>query len=134
MLVIKVIRVCRCGREETMNVVRLARHQLPRPPHHELRQKRVFDSRGRITGTVENLYVEEDSRQLHFVDVVTSGLLGLGRKHHLVPVEAVSEEGPGSITLGVDQEIVERAPTFPNPRVGADEEYQRTIREHYGYS
>lgn len=121
-----------------MNVVRLARHQLPRPPqpgvYRELRQKSVIDSRGRITGTVENLYVDEDSRHLRFVDVVTSGFLGLGRKHHLVPVEAVSEEGPGSITLGVDQETVERAPIFPNPQVGADEEYQRTIREHYGYS
>jgi hypothetical protein len=33
----------------------------------------------------------------------------------------------------VDQETVESAPPFPNPHVGPDEEYQRTIREHYGY-
>jgi len=52
-------------------------------------------------GPVENLYVEEDRRDMRFVDDVTSGFLGLGRKrHHLVPVEAVSEEGPGWITLG----------------------------------
>jgi len=44
------------------------------------------------------------------------------------------EEDPGSITLGVDQEAVESAPPFPDPNVGPDEEYQRTIREHYGYS
>ncbi len=53
--------------------------------------------------------------------------------HHLLPVEAVSEEGPGSIKLGVEQETVESAPPFPNPHVVPDEEYQRTIREHYGY-
>jgi hypothetical protein len=63
-----------------------------------LRQKSVFDSWGRIIGTVENLYVEEVNRDMRFVDVVTSGLLGLGKKHHLVRVEAVSEEGPGWIT------------------------------------
>jgi hypothetical protein len=75
-------------------------------------------------GTVENLYVEEDSRDMRFVDVVTNGFLGLGRKHHLVPVEAVSEQDPGWITLGVAQETVERAPIFPNPRFGANEDYQ----------
>ena len=26
-----------------MNLIRLARHQHPNPPHHELRQKRVLD-------------------------------------------------------------------------------------------
>jgi hypothetical protein len=118
-----------------MNVVRLARHQLPRPPHRGQRQKSVLASRERNMGTVENLYVEEDSKDMRFVvDVVTNGFLGLGRKHHLVAVEAVSEEDPGSMRLGVDQETVQRAPTFPNPRVGANEEYPRSIREHYGYS
>ena len=115
-----------------MNLSRLEHHQHPRPPHHELRQKNVLDSGSRELGEVANLYVDDD-RELHFVDVVTSGFLGLGKKHHLVPVEAISEEGPGTITLEVDQETVESAPTFPNPEVGPDEEYQRTIREHYGY-
>jgi hypothetical protein len=98
-----------------------------------MRQKRVLDSGDRFVGTVANLYVDEDSKQLRFIDVLTSEFLGLERKHHLVPVEAVSEEDSGSITLGVDQETVESAPPFPDPHVGPDEEYQRTIREHYGY-
>jgi hypothetical protein len=29
-----------------MSIVRLVRHQLPRPPHRELRRKSVFASRG----------------------------------------------------------------------------------------
>ena len=116
-----------------MALLRLELHEHPAPPHHEIRQKRVLDSGDRVVGTVANLYADEDSRQLRFVDVLTSDFLGLERKHHLVPIEAVSEEGPGSITLGVDQETVERAPTFPNPHVVPDEKYQRTIREHYGY-
>jgi hypothetical protein len=56
------------------------------------------------------------------------------RKHHLLPVEAVSEEGPGSITLGVEQELVQSAPPFPHPREVPDENYRRPIREHYGYA
>jgi hypothetical protein len=116
-----------------MALIRLEWHEHPAPPQHEMRQKSVLDSEGSVVGTVANLYVDEDSRQLRFVDVVTSDFLGMEREHHLLPVEAVSEEDPGSITLGVDQESVERAPTFSDPDIGPDEEYQRTIREHYGY-
>jgi hypothetical protein len=115
-----------------MNPVRLERHQHPRPPQRELRQSRVFDSGGRYVGDVANLYVTDD-RTLHFVDVVTSGFLGLGKKHHLVPVEAIADEGPGSINLAVDQQTVEGTPTLPNPQAGPDEGLQRATREHYGY-
>jgi sporulation protein YlmC with PRC-barrel domain len=116
-----------------MALIRLELHEHPAPPQQEMRQKSVLDSGGSVVGTVANLYVDEDSKQLRFVDVVTSEFLGLERKHHLVPVEAVSEEDSGSITLGVDQEAVESAPRFQDPHVGPDEEYQLTIREHYGY-
>src|SRR5215208_1628066 len=49
------------GREESpMNLTRLAHHQHPRPPHHELRQKEVLDSGSRPIGQVDNLYVDDD--------------------------------------------------------------------------
>jgi hypothetical protein len=114
-----------------MNLVRLARHQHPRPPHQELRQKSVLDSGSRHIGQVANLYVDDD-RNLRFVDVVTSGLLGFGKKHHLVPVEAVADEAPGSITLTVEQQTVESAPTLGDPHAAPDEDLQRAAREHCG--
>jgi hypothetical protein len=57
-----------------MILIRLRRDQHTRPPHHELRQKRVLDSDYRSIGQVANLYVDEDM-ELHFVDVTTSGLM-----------------------------------------------------------
>ncbi len=116
-----------------MNLVRLNRHQHPAPPHRELRQKSVLDSGFRHVGQVANLYVEEDSRRLRFVDVVTGGFLGLGRKHCLVPVEAITDQAPGSITLGVYRQTLESAPAFLNPQIVPDEKLQRATREHYGY-
>jgi hypothetical protein len=41
-----------------MNLHRLERHQHPKPPHQELRQKSVFDSGSRNVGQVGNLYVD----------------------------------------------------------------------------
>jgi sporulation protein YlmC with PRC-barrel domain len=118
---------------EPLALIRLELHEHPALPQHEMRQKSVLDSGGTVVGTVANLYVDEGSMQLRFLDVVTSDFLGLERKHHLIPVEVVIDQDPGSITLGVDQETVQSAPEFPNPHVVPDEDYQRTIREHYGY-
>jgi hypothetical protein len=114
-----------------MNLHRLERHQHPRPPHQELRQKTVFDSGSRSIGPVSNLYVDDDL-ELQFLDVCISGFLGFGKKHHLVPVEAIAEESPGAVTLRVDQQAVESAPTLSDPHDGPDEELQRAAREHYG--
>jgi hypothetical protein len=63
----------------------------------------------------------------------TSVTVGLRTKHHLVPVEVIAEEGAGSVTLEVDQQEVESAPTYATPHSGPDEELQDTTREHYGY-
>ncbi len=113
-----------------MNLHRLERHQHPRPPHQELRQKTAFDSGSRSIGLVSNLYVDDDM-DLRFLDVCVSGFMGFGKKHHLVPVEAIAEESPGAVTLGVDQQAVECAPTLSDAHAGPDEELQRAAREHY---
>ena len=85
-----------------MKLARLDFAQHPRPPQHELRQRGVFDSGARLIGHVENIYVDDEGT-FRFLDVVMGGFMGLGKKHHLVPVEAIAEEEPGSsITLTVD--------------------------------
>jgi PRC-barrel domain len=115
-----------------VKLIRLARHQHPNPPHHELRLKRVLDLDVRLIGQVANLYVDDDG-QLQFVDVLTSGFLGLRTKHHLIPVEVIAEEGAGSIMLVADQQEVESGPTQTNPHSGPAEELQDITREYYGY-
>ena len=114
-----------------MDLHRLERHRHPRPPHQELRQKTVFDSGSRSIGPVSNLYVDEDL-ELRFLDVCVSGFMGFGKKHHLVPAEAIAEESPGSVTLKVEQQAVESAPTLANPKGAPGEELQRSAHEHYG--
>src|SRR5215211_7506452 len=66
-----------------------------------------------------------------FVDVATGGVMGwLGTKHRLVPVEAIAEGEPGSITLNVDRQTLDSAPTLGNPHEAPDEDLQRAAREH----
>ena len=72
-----------------MNVHRLERHQHPRPPHQELRQKTVFDSGSRSIGPVSNLYVDDDmARVLGSV----SGFSAIERRRRIL-------RGIGVVTL-----------------------------------
>ena len=114
-----------------MNLTRLAFTQHPRPPQRELRQRGVFDSGARLIGHVADIYVDDDGT-FRFVDVAMSALMGFRKKHHLVPVEAIAEKEPGSITLTVDQQNVESAPTLDDPHAAPDERLQRAAREHCG--
>jgi hypothetical protein len=114
-----------------MNLTRLEFTQHPRPPQRELRQRGVFDSGDRLIGHVVNIYVDVDEN-FRFVDVAMGGVLGFAKKHHLVPVEAIAEEEPGSITLTVDQQAVESAPTLDGPHAAPDDDLQRAARQHCG--
>jgi hypothetical protein len=105
--------------------------QHPRPPQRELRERGVFDSGGSLIGYVANVYIDEE-RNYRFVDIAVGGFMGLSAKHHLVPVEAISEGEPGSITLTVDQQTLDSAPTLGDPHEAPDEGLQRAARERCG--
>jgi PRC-barrel domain protein len=116
-----------------MNLTRLAHHQHPLPPHHELRQKEVLDSGDRLIGQIDNLYVDDD-RNLQFADVSITGLFDFGKKHYLIPVEVIGDEESGYVTLTVDQQTVQNAPKLAHPHDAPDEDLQRTARENCGLS
>ena len=118
---------------DPMKLARLDFTQHPRPPQRELRQRGIFDSGSRLIGHVENIYTDDEEGTFRFVDVAMGGFMGIGKKHRLVPVEAIAEEEPGSsITLRADQQTVESAPTLSDPHTAPDEGLQRAAREHCG--
>jgi PRC-barrel domain len=62
----------------------------------DIRGLDAFDTSGDQIGTVEELYADEGEWRVRFLDVGAEGFLGLGKKHFLIPIEAmndVSEEG-----------------------------------------
>ena len=115
-----------------MKLTRLDFTRHPSPPQRELRQRGVLDSGGGLIGHVANAYVDGE-RNYRFLDVAMSRSIGLGRKHRLVPVEAIAETDPGSITLRVDRHTVEGAPTLDDPHEAPGEGLQRAAREHYSH-
>jgi hypothetical protein len=102
-----------------MKLERLSFPQHPRPPQRELRHRGVFDSGGTLIGQVTNVYVDEEGR-FRFVEVATGGVVGLGKEHRPVPIEAVADADPGSFTLKVGRRTVESVPTLGNPDAAPD--------------
>jgi hypothetical protein len=83
--------------------------------------------RGSLIGYATNVYVEEE-RNYRFVDIAVGGFVGLSARYHVVPVEAIAEGEPGSITLRVVQQTLDSAPTLGDPHEAPDDDLQRTAR------
>jgi sporulation protein YlmC with PRC-barrel domain len=120
--------------EQQPNLVKLSEEELHLDePWQDIRGLDVYDVDGEQIGSVEELYVERDSRLPRFLVVGAGGFLGLGKKHFLVPVEEVSRDmGEGErVTLNRDREKVVGSPNFE-----ADEaprsDVQRAVLAYYG--
>lgn len=62
---------------------------VPQNIEDDVRGKEVYDPEGRRVGSVEDLYIDRQEREVRFLEVGAGGFLGIGEKRFLVPVEAV---------------------------------------------
>jgi sporulation protein YlmC with PRC-barrel domain len=99
----------------------------------DLRGRKVYDRDGQEIGEGEDLYADREEQRVRFLSVSAGGALGLGKKHFLIPFEAVSETSADRVTLSWDRDTVTNAPQF-DEEAEPDREYQRTVYRHYGYA
>jgi sporulation protein YlmC with PRC-barrel domain len=72
---------------------------VPANPEDDLRGKDVYDAEGQRIGSVGNLYIDRQEREVRFLEVGAGGFLRMGEKHFLVPVEAVVEVTEDRVTI-----------------------------------
>jgi sporulation protein YlmC with PRC-barrel domain len=120
--------------ERQPNLVKLSEEDLHLDePWQDIRGLDVYDVDGEQIGSVEELYVERDSRLPRFLVVSAGGFLGVGKKHFLVPVEEVSRDmgEEERVTLNRDRDKVVGSPNFevdePPPS-----DVQRAVLAYYG--
>src|ERR671916_1628600 len=68
-------------------------------PEDDLRGKDIYDTEGQRIGSVEDLYIDPQDREVRFLEVGAGGFLGIGEKNYLVPVEAVVEVAEDRVTI-----------------------------------
>ena len=101
-------------------------------PWQDIRELDVYDTYGEQIGSVEDLYVDQQARHPHFLDVSAGGFLGIGKRHFLIPVEEVSREvSENQVTVNYPREKVMDSPEF-DPDVLPGLDLQRAIYAYYG--
>jgi len=98
----------------------------------DLRGRKVYDRGGNEIGEVEDLYADREEQRVRFLSVSAGGTLGLGKKHFLIPMEAVSETSTERVTLVQDRDTVTNAPEF-DEEAEPYRDYHREVYSHYGY-
>ena len=72
---------------------------VPANPEDDLRGKAVYDAKEQRIGGVEDLYIDRKEREVRFLEVGAGGFLGIGERHFLVPVEAVTQVVEDRVTI-----------------------------------
>ena len=98
----------------------------------DIRGLDVYDRDGREIGSVEGLYVDSEEREVRFLDVGAGGFLGIGEKHFLIPLEAITDIDGEGVTIDQGREKVTDSPALPTNVVPAAD-YQRVVYDYYGY-
>ncbi len=103
-------------------------------PWQDIRGRGVYTVDGDQIGTVEDLYVDKDEREVRFLTFESGGFLGtsIGATYRVIPVEAVSDVSDDRVTVNFDREKAAAAPAF-DPDVVPTHDYQRHLYGYYGY-
>jgi sporulation protein YlmC with PRC-barrel domain len=97
----------------------------------DIRGLGVFNRNGEQMGSVEDLYIDTEERKVRFLDVGAGGLLGLGEKRFLIPVEAVVKIYDDGVTVDQSRDKVSE-PLSLNIKVVPQAAYERDVDDYSG--
>jgi sporulation protein YlmC with PRC-barrel domain len=116
-----------------MALIKLRDSTLPRgATAKSLLDSDVYDRDGERIGSVKDLYVDQDGGEVRFLDIGAGGFLGLGEKHFMIPMEAVTNTSGGGVTIDESREKVEGSPDVAS-KGGPEDAKQQEVYDYYGY-
>ena len=76
--------------QQRSNLTKLSETDLPlKEPWQDMRGLGVYDIADEQIGRVQDLYVDRETRLASYLVVSAGGVLRIGKKHFLIPVEEV---------------------------------------------
>ncbi|MBE0477108.1 MAG: PRC-barrel domain-containing protein [Coriobacteriia bacterium] len=97
--------------------------------------KDVFDVNGDHVGEVEDLVLSVQTGCAQWTIVSTGGVLGIGEKYRIVPIQSFSiEMDTGRLMLDFEGSRLQNAPRYDkdSPPDWSDENWSRSVRSFYG--
>jgi sporulation protein YlmC with PRC-barrel domain len=102
-------------------------------PSDDLRGRHVKDADGTNLGKVHDLLIDDQERRVRFLLVEHGGVMGLGAKRSLVPVDAITAIADDTVSISHTGEHVADAPEY-DPALVDDRSYHELVYDHYGYT
>ncbi|MFK7603629.1 PRC-barrel domain-containing protein [Deinococcus sp. SM5_A1] len=97
----------------------------------DIRGHKVVDAHGEALGHVSALFIDQLERKVRFVQVGAGGVLGIGEREFLVPIEDVTSTSPDGVRINHSRDHVISAPPY-DPRLVP--KYNRDFfYPYYGY-
>jgi sporulation protein YlmC with PRC-barrel domain len=103
-----------------------------RDPSEDIRGRKVFDAKFEEIGKVDDLLVDEQELKVRFIQISSGGLLGIGDRKILLPVDAVTQVNDDAVFVDQDRERLTGAPAY-DPAI-VDETYLNSVYDYYGYA
>jgi sporulation protein YlmC with PRC-barrel domain len=115
------------------SLVKLSDTDLKKDRAEGIHGRTVFDRSGIDIGEVDDLLIDEQEHKVRFIQVASGGFLGLGAKHFLVPVDAVSRIDDTTVFVDQTYGHVLGAPDYDS-QVVPEQSYYEGLYSHYGYT
>ncbi|TWD72011.1 PRC-barrel domain protein [Kribbella amoyensis] len=101
----------------------------------DVRGVTVTDSGGEEIGKVSSLFVDAEERRVRLVEVASGGLLGLGKEHRLIPVDAIVDVTEEKVVVGRTRDEIAEAPGYdPDLKEAQPPQYYDELYGYYGMS
>lgn len=99
----------------------------------DIRGRRLVDGAGEAIGHISNLFIDAGERKVRMLEVRAGGFLGLGDKHFLLPVEAITSVDAGVVHVNETRERIIHSPVY-DPQLVPEpaREYWEPFYGYYG--
>jgi sporulation protein YlmC with PRC-barrel domain len=99
----------------------------------DIRGRRLVDGAGEAIGHVSNLFIDAGERKVRMLEVRAGGFLGLGDKHFLLPVEAITSVDTDIVHVNETRERIIHSPVY-DPQLVPEpaREYWEPFYGYYG--
>ena len=101
-------------------------------PAMDLRSRDAYDRNGDQVGTIADVLIDPDQRKARMLEVATGGgLLGMGKKQFLVPVEAIAGGDPRTVYIDKVKDEILAGPEYRPDQIDEEEAHYAEVYAYY---
>lgn len=98
----------------------------------DIRGRKVIDRDGKEIGHISSLFIDEAERKVRMLEIRAGGFLGIGDRHFLLPVDAITKVAKGEVHVNETLDRIVQSPVYA-PAIVEEPIPQKHWEPFYGY-